>query len=96
MELSDATAAKAERLLAQRRVCLGPAGSHWAVVFGDSDRYIVRAFERGCTCTCQAGRPMRAACSHKAAAMVVWAERIGAIVEFPPEVGDQLELLVAS
>ena len=96
IQISAAVAAKATEFLDQRRICLGPPGSNWAICFGFNGRYLVRCFTKGCSCTCPNGRVMGSACSHIAASLIAWQEGHGALVEFPPEVGDQLELLVAS
>ncbi len=97
--VTDAVALQAHLLLEQGRVVLGPQGSDAAIVFGRHGRYLVRAWARGVSCTCPAGRPMGALCSHALAAMVVWHERAEVRLEFEPAVGDQLdfdELAVAS
>jgi hypothetical protein len=92
--VSEYVAELAHGLLEQRRVSLGPPGADWAVVFGARCRYIVRCWPRGVSCTCPAGQQMNALCCHTAAALVAWAERdrLGVVIEFPVEAGDQLDL----
>jgi hypothetical protein len=80
---SPAVAAKAQRLLAQRRVLIASndraalVSDHpSAIVGGDSDLWRVEARPEGVWCECPAGangNPV--SCSHKVAALVAWAER---------------------
>jgi hypothetical protein len=63
-----ALAAKAVRLVEQRRVLLLEPGL--AAVLGDSHDYHVTAGAWGVACTCQ----VRGLCSHVVAAMIVWQE----------------------
>ncbi len=95
--ISDVVAEKAATYLDENRVVLGPRGSNWALVVGSSGgNYFVRCFVAGCSCTCPHGRTMRSGCSHIVAALVMWEERPGMPVDFEPEVGEQLEMRVAS
>jgi hypothetical protein len=90
---SEHIAERAHRLLHQRRVSLGPHGADWAIVFGHQQRYLVRWWARGVSCTCPAGKRMNALCCHAAAALVAWADRdTRAVVECPVEAVDQSDL----
>lgn len=79
MNVSDHVAAKALRLLEQRRVHMDDLlnrpfshGSVTATVFGDTDMYLVDADERGVWCSCASrARP----CAHALAAMLAWGEQ---------------------
>lgn len=66
---SHEVAAKAQRLLEQRRVLV--LDETEAVVAGDADNYTVRATPAGVVCEC----PARRECSHALAAQVAWAEQ---------------------
>jgi hypothetical protein len=71
---SPAVAAKARRLLAQRRVLIDRRACA-AIVSGDTELWRVEARPEGVWCECHAGangNPI--SCSHKVAAMVAWQE----------------------
>ena len=93
--VSDHVAERAHALIEQGRVLLISTRPDWAIVTGWHGHYLVKAWTRGVSCTCPAGRRVDNPCCHSAAAMVAWADRdrVGELVAFPAEPGDQLDLL---
>lgn len=86
---SPAVAMKAHRLIEERRVVLSSRQWDTALVCGDSAAYLVRAWRRGVSCTCPAGRNLNmVACCHKVAALALWADREATL---PPMVEEASE-----
>src|SRR4051794_35083396 len=72
---APSVAAKAYRLLAQRRVIIGPRYTDRALVIGDTATYTVVAYVEGVTCSCPAGaNTLISACAHKVAFLVAVTE----------------------
>jgi hypothetical protein len=73
---SPSIAEKVHLLLEQRRVIVGDRHPDRALVIGDTGTHVVTAWPEGVACDCDAGaNTLLASCSHKTAAMVMWAER---------------------
>lgn len=75
IEVSAEVATKAHRLLEEGRVAVPTQRPDTAVVVGFSGVHVVRAWRRGVSCSCPAGRLMGVRCAHALAAMVIWKER---------------------
>ncbi len=86
---------QASLLLEQHRVWVSPT-KQFVIVFGRRQPYRINFYSKGTSCSCPAGKKMDAFCSHKTAALIAVAERGDTPIQFPPEVGEQLELGGAS